>query len=73
MDPNRLLTEGIDILNSVTDVPGVTFALHVYRGNNKGYYVGESGYEAITQQVFKRANRGSRGLKFPLPDGRGPA
>jgi 5-methyltetrahydropteroyltriglutamate--homocysteine methyltransferase len=57
MDPNRLLTEGIDVLNSVTDVPGVTFALHVCRGNNKGYYVGEGGYEAITQQVFKRANK----------------
>jgi methionine synthase II (cobalamin-independent) len=54
MDPNRLLSEGIDILNSVTEVPGVTFALHVCRGNNKGYYVGEGGYEPIAQ-VFKRA------------------
>jgi 5-methyltetrahydropteroyltriglutamate--homocysteine methyltransferase len=54
MNPDRLLTEGIDILNSVTDVAGVTFALHVCRGNNKGYYVGEGGYEPIAQQVFKR-------------------
>src|SRR5262245_51386897 len=54
MDPDRLLSEGIDILNSVTDVPGVTFALHVCRGNNKGYYVGEGGYEPIVQ-IFKRA------------------
>jgi 5-methyltetrahydropteroyltriglutamate--homocysteine methyltransferase len=53
MDPQRLLTEGIDILNSVTDVPGVTFALHVCRGNNKGYYVGEGGYEPIAD-IFKR-------------------
>jgi 5-methyltetrahydropteroyltriglutamate--homocysteine methyltransferase len=56
MDPERLLTEGIDILNSVTEVAGVTFALHVCRGNNKGYYVGEGGYEAIAPQVFKRAS-----------------
>ena len=55
MDPNRLLSEGIDLLNTVADVPGVTFALHVCRGNNKGYYVGEGGYETIAQQVFKRA------------------
>jgi 5-methyltetrahydropteroyltriglutamate--homocysteine methyltransferase len=55
MDPDRLLTEGIDILNSVADVPGVTFALHVCRGNNKGYYVGEGGYERIARQVFTRA------------------
>src|SRR5205814_2080761 len=47
MDPDRLLAEGIDILNSVTEVAGVTFALHVCRGNNKGYYVGEGGYEPI--------------------------
>jgi len=57
MDPDRLLTEGIDILNSVTDVQGVTFALHVCRGNNKGYYVGEGGYESIAPQVFKRADK----------------
>jgi 5-methyltetrahydropteroyltriglutamate--homocysteine methyltransferase len=56
MDPDRLLTEGIDLLNAVADVPGVTFAFHVCRGNNKGYYVGEGGYEPIARQVFKRAN-----------------
>jgi len=60
MDPDRLLTEGIDILNSVAEVAGVTFALHVCRGNNKGYYVGEGGYEPIAKQVFKRASNYSR-------------
>ncbi len=52
MDPNRLLTDGIEILNSVAKVPGVTFGLHMCRGNNKGYYVGEGGYDAIAKQVF---------------------
>jgi 5-methyltetrahydropteroyltriglutamate--homocysteine methyltransferase len=55
MDPERLLTEGIDIINSIADVPGVKFALHLCRGNNKGYYVGEGGYESIASQVFQRA------------------
>ncbi len=55
MAPERLLTEGIDIINSVADVPGVTFGLHLCRGNNKGYYVGEGGYEAIARQAFRRA------------------
>jgi methionine synthase II (cobalamin-independent) len=55
IDPERLLTEGIEILNSVADGAGVTFGLHLCRGNNKGYYVGEGGYEAIAQQVFQRA------------------
>lgn len=62
MDPNRLLSEGIDLLNAVADVPGVHFALHVCRGNNKGYYVGEGGYEAIAAQVFRRARNFSRFL-----------
>jgi 5-methyltetrahydropteroyltriglutamate--homocysteine methyltransferase len=52
MDPNRLLTDGIEIVNSVADVAGVTFGLHMCRGNNKGYYVGEGGYDAIAKQVF---------------------
>lgn len=56
MAPERLLTEGIDIINSVADVPGVTFGLHLCRGNNKGYYVGEGGYEAIARQAFRRAH-----------------
>jgi len=60
MDPDRLLTEGIEILNSVAEVPGITFGLHLCRGNNQGYYVGEGGYESIARQVFQRAGRFSR-------------
>ena len=53
MDPNRLLTDGIDIVNSVAaEIHGVTFGLHMCRGNNKGYYVGEGGYDTIAKQVF---------------------
>jgi 5-methyltetrahydropteroyltriglutamate--homocysteine methyltransferase len=62
MDPDRLLTEGMDILNSVAAVPGVVFGLHLCRGNNKGYYVGEGGYEAIARAVFARASNFSRFL-----------
>ncbi|HTR60432.1 MAG TPA: cobalamin-independent methionine synthase II family protein [Candidatus Binataceae bacterium] len=62
MDPDRLLTEGMDIVNSVADVPGVSFALHVCRGNNKGYYVGEGGYDPVAKQVFTRARNFDRFL-----------
>jgi 5-methyltetrahydropteroyltriglutamate--homocysteine methyltransferase len=62
MASERLLTEGMDILNSVANVRGITFALHVCRGNNKGYYVGEGGYEAVAKQVFTRAYNFSRFL-----------
>ena len=33
MDTERTLTEGVDIINSVADVPGVTFGLHICKGN----------------------------------------
>ena len=36
-------------------MPRVTFGLHLCRGNNRGYYVGEGGYEAVARQVFGRA------------------
>jgi 5-methyltetrahydropteroyltriglutamate--homocysteine methyltransferase len=62
MDPDRLLTEGIDLINSVADVPGVNFGLHLCRGNNRGYYVSEGGYESIAKQVFKRAGNFGRWL-----------
>ena len=55
IDPGRLLSDGIELLNSVAAVPGVTFGLHLCRSNNRGYYVGEGGYEAVARQVFGRA------------------
>ena len=53
----RLLTDGLDILNALADAPGVTFGLHLCRGNNDGRWLAEGGYEAIARQVFQRAPR----------------
>jgi 5-methyltetrahydropteroyltriglutamate--homocysteine methyltransferase len=53
----RLLGEGIDMLNAVADAPGVTFSMHMCRGNNAGMWMSEGGYEAISKQVFRRATR----------------
>src|SRR4029434_423515 len=50
---DRLLGEGIDMLNAVADAPGVTFALHMCRGNNAGMWMAEGGYDAISKQVFR--------------------
>jgi 5-methyltetrahydropteroyltriglutamate--homocysteine methyltransferase len=55
IDPERLLSDGVDLLNSVATVARVTFGLHLCRGNNRGYYVGEGGYGAVARQVFGRA------------------
>jgi 5-methyltetrahydropteroyltriglutamate--homocysteine methyltransferase len=55
--PDRLLTEGVELLGEVTRDPpeGVSFALHVCRGNNQGRWMAEGGYEAIVDQVLARA------------------
>jgi 5-methyltetrahydropteroyltriglutamate--homocysteine methyltransferase len=54
---DRLLGEGIELLNAVADAPGVTFGLHLCRGNNRGYWLSQGGYEIISKQVFQRATR----------------
>ena len=50
-----MLGEGVDILNSLADAPGVTFGLHMCRGNNDGRWLGTGGYDAISKEVFQRA------------------
>jgi 5-methyltetrahydropteroyltriglutamate--homocysteine methyltransferase len=51
----RLLGEGLEILNSLADVSGVMFGLHLCRGNNDGRWLAEGGYESISKEVFRRA------------------
>jgi 5-methyltetrahydropteroyltriglutamate--homocysteine methyltransferase len=43
------------MLNSVADAPGVTFGIHMCRGNNAGMWMASGGYESISKQVFRRA------------------
>lgn len=55
ISPERMLGEGIEMLNAVADAPGVTFGLHLCRGNNAGHWMSQGGYEFISKQVFKGA------------------
>jgi 5-methyltetrahydropteroyltriglutamate--homocysteine methyltransferase len=55
--PERLLTEGVDLLNTIPGIDGVTFGLHLCRGNNAGLWMSEGGYEKISRDVFSRATR----------------
>jgi 5-methyltetrahydropteroyltriglutamate--homocysteine methyltransferase len=52
---DRMLGEGIEMLNAIADAPGVTFGLHLCRGNNAGHWMAAGGYETISKQVFPRA------------------
>ncbi|MGH7934861.1 MAG: cobalamin-independent methionine synthase II family protein [Candidatus Binataceae bacterium] len=51
----RMLGEGVDMLNAIAEAPGVTFGLHMCRGNNAGHWLSQGGYEAVSKQVFMRA------------------
>jgi 5-methyltetrahydropteroyltriglutamate--homocysteine methyltransferase len=57
IDPARVLGEGVELLNSLADAPGVSFGLHLCRGNNDGRWLSKGGYEAISKQVFGRTDR----------------
>jgi 5-methyltetrahydropteroyltriglutamate--homocysteine methyltransferase len=54
MPTERTLTEGLEIFNSVADVPGVTFGVHVCKGNNMSQWIGSGGYDFTAEAVFGR-------------------
>jgi len=57
ISPERMLSEGVEMLNAIADAPGVTFGLHFCKGNNAGHWMSKGGYEAISKQVFTRATK----------------
>lgn len=53
VDPDRLLREGVEILDSLAaECPEMYFSLHVCRGNLDGMWLASGGYEAISREVF---------------------
>jgi 5-methyltetrahydropteroyltriglutamate--homocysteine methyltransferase len=51
----RMLGEGIDLLNSLTAAAdGVTFGIHLCKGNSEGRYIAAGAYDAIADRVFPR-------------------
>jgi 5-methyltetrahydropteroyltriglutamate--homocysteine methyltransferase len=57
ISPERMLGEGMEMINAVADVAGVTFGLHLCRGNNAGHWMSSGGYDTIASQVFHHARR----------------
>lgn len=60
IDPERVLSEGVEVLNSVADAEGVQFALHLCRGNYQSRWIAGGGYESISKQVFAKASNFDR-------------
>ena len=57
MPAERMLTEGIDLINSmVAGISGVRLAIHLCRGNNAGMWMASGGYDYIASALFERAS-----------------
>ncbi|MBO0802402.1 MAG: cobalamin-independent methionine synthase II family protein [Nocardiopsaceae bacterium] len=54
MPTERTLTEGMDIINSIGGIPGVTFGLHVCKGNYLSQWIGAGGYDFTAEAMFRR-------------------
>ena len=54
-DPDKLLDRCIELDNAVIgEHPGVTFGIHLCRGNNQSKFYASGGYDPIAAQVFHR-------------------
>ena len=68
-DPDRLVDLYIDAINEALKgrPPGLTVGVHVCRGNYKGMYLSEGGYDSVAEKFFSRANVDHFLLEFDTP------
>ena len=68
-DPDRLVDLYIEALNhAVKDRPaGMTVGVHVCRGNYKGMYLSEGGYDSVAEKFFSRTQVDHFLLEFDTP------
>jgi 5-methyltetrahydropteroyltriglutamate--homocysteine methyltransferase len=68
-DPDRLVDLYIDAINEAVKnrPPQVTVGVHVCRGNYKGMYLSEGGYDSVAEKFFGRTNVNHFLLEFDTP------
>jgi 5-methyltetrahydropteroyltriglutamate--homocysteine methyltransferase len=68
-NPDRLVDLYIDAINeAVRNRPaGMTIGVHVCRGNYKGMYLSEGGYDSVAERFFGRTNVDHFLLEFDTP------
>src|SRR6185295_18758923 len=55
-DPDRMLDACIELDNAIIDGhPGMTFGIHICRGNHKSMFYATGGYDRIAEQIFSRS------------------
>lgn len=66
MDPNQLLDDYIQLFNDcLRDRPDtMTAAIHLCRGNYKGHFISEGGYEDVADKMFNEINADAFFLEY---------
>jgi 5-methyltetrahydropteroyltriglutamate--homocysteine methyltransferase len=55
-DPDRMLDECIDLDNAIIEGHrGITFGIHICRGNHKSMFYASGGYDRIARKIFGKA------------------
>ncbi len=69
LDPDRLLDDYIGLFNDcLRDRPeGLTVATHMCRGNYKGHFLSEGGYEALAERFFNGMEVDAFFLEYDTP------
>ncbi len=69
LDPEALVDLYVEAINeAVRDRPaGMVIGVHMCRGNYKGKYLSEGGYDSIADKLFNRANVNHFLLEFDTP------
>jgi methionine synthase II (cobalamin-independent) len=55
LDAERFKADGIEYINAALEVPGITRAVHLCRGNYAGMWTARGGYEELARRCFDRA------------------
>jgi 5-methyltetrahydropteroyltriglutamate--homocysteine methyltransferase len=68
-DPEELVDLYIDALNQAVEgcPPDVVIGVHMCRGNFKGHYLSEGGYESVAERFFTRTRVNHFLLEFDTP------
>jgi 5-methyltetrahydropteroyltriglutamate--homocysteine methyltransferase len=68
-DPDRLVDLYIDAINQAVKnrPPQITVGVHVCRGNYKGMYLSDGGYDSVAEKFFGRSNVNHFLLEFDTP------
>ena len=68
-DWRKLVETYVDVINSVLSgaPPGMTVGIHVCRGNRRGFWQADAGYEFMADQLFRRLKARFYFLEFDSP------